>query len=82
MKAWRKCSFKKGEKYKVNEHTHSLRDRFRKGEVLIFQTDIYSRYDGMTGYVFVDEWGTQKVFDITDDEDFETANKLFTQIEV
>ena len=44
------CPFVKGRRYKVRQNFKALRSEFQAGEVLIFESRAWSRYDGITGY--------------------------------
>lgn len=78
--ATQKHSFIKSEKYKVSDNISALRDQFKKNEILIFEKETYSIYDGITGYVFKDESGSLKVYDVPDSEKQPNLDKLFQRI--
>ena len=59
-----------GRQYRVRKDFRALRDTFRAGEVLSFDSAAWSRYDGITGYFFTQE-GREglRLWDIDDDVD-------------
>ena len=61
--------FTVGRHYRVKASFDALRDRFEAGEVLIYDHSAWSRYDGITGYIFsrVGQSGT-RCLDIYDHE--------------
>ncbi len=76
--SWRIAPFEPGRAYRVLQDFTALRDRFRAGEVLIYDSDGYSRYDGYTGYFFRQEDGEGlRIWDIADEEDLEIWTSLF-----
>jgi hypothetical protein len=77
---WRECPFVIGDEYRTRKAFRSLRDKFRVGEVLRFVSTAYSRYDGMTGYFFLDSAGRTRAWDIPDDEDLEQHRELFERL--
>jgi hypothetical protein len=68
IRPWRDSPFKTGRTYRVRRDFASLRDVFRVNELLVFETDAWSRYDGMTGYFFKSqETNVTRVWDVADD---------------
>jgi hypothetical protein len=62
----------------VRRDFKSLRDSFRAGEVLTYERDTWSRYDGCTGYVFTQPNTPQlRYWDIDDDDDLAIWLELF-----
>jgi hypothetical protein len=66
VSGWRPCPFVADSRYRVRESFASLRDKFAENEVLTYQRAVYSRYDGMTGYLFLDAAGNWRSFDVDD----------------
>jgi len=50
---------------------------FAAGELLTFVRDAWSRYDGMTGYFFLDIAGCDRRWDISDEDDIGRWDQLF-----
>jgi hypothetical protein len=75
---WRSSPFVVGQRYRVRRDFKSLRDTFRAGEVLTYERDTWSRYDGCTGYVFAQpSTSMPRCWDIYDDEDLALWLELF-----
>ena len=72
--------FAVGQRYRVLKDFKSLRDAFLAGEVLIYESTAWSRYDGITGYFFKDLGGRGRMWDIYDDEDIGIWKELFNPI--
>ena len=72
--------FAVGQRYRVLKDFKSLRDAFLAGEVLIYESTAWSRYDGITGYFFQDLNGRGRMWDIYDDEDIRIWKELFNPI--
>ncbi len=67
-----------GKRYRVRKSFEALRDTFTEGDVLIYDSTAYSRYDGITGYFFVKEGSTKmQWWDIPDYEDLNVWKELF-----
>ena len=78
---WRECPFIPGRHYRVRKDFKALRDSFTAGEILIYDSHAWSRYDGITGYFFTQQGtGTPRVWDIYDDEDIVVWRELFEEI--
>lgn len=77
MTSWRPCPFVAGRRYVVRRAATAPRGAFRAGEVLTFVRDAHSAYHGMTGYVFHDATGADRVFDVADDEAGDEWQRLF-----
>ena len=52
IRPWRECPFTRGRRYRVRQSFRALRDSFTAGDVLTFDSDAWSGYDGITGYFF------------------------------
>ena len=61
--------FQVGHRYVVKCDFTALRDRFVRGTVLTYSSSAWSRYDGITGYFFLDEEARSRVWDIEDGAD-------------
>ncbi|MBN8418184.1 MAG: hypothetical protein J0L73_04650 [Verrucomicrobia bacterium] len=73
--------FKRGRAYRVRHSFAALRDSFTAGEVLIFDSSAWSRYDGITGFFFTQprrQGG--RVWDLADDADVESWRQLFEEM--
>lgn len=70
-----------GREYRVRHSFQALRDRFVEGEILIFDSSGWSRYDGITGYFFrsPDQPGL-RLWDIYDDEDVGVWKEHFEEM--
>jgi hypothetical protein len=76
----RECPFKLGRQYRVRKSFNALRDSFSAGEVLTFERDARSRYDGITGYFFRRAGtDTLRVWDIDDEADIIVWKDLFEE---
>ena len=73
--------FSPGSHYHVRADFKALRDSFVSGEVLIFDFQAWSRYDGITGYFFRQP-GVEglRVWDIADEEDVSVWTTLFEEV--
>lgn len=73
--------FKRGRAYRVRHTFAALRGSFTAGEVLIFDSSAWSRYDGITGFFFTQP-GRQggRVWDLADDADVESWRQLFEEM--
>ena len=78
---WRIEPFEKGRSYRVRKSFAALRDSFREGEILRYQKSAYSRYDGMSGFLFGDSEGKIRCWDIHDDERLEVWSEFFERYE-
>jgi len=74
--------FKVGQHYRVRHSFTALRDSFVEGELLIYESRAYSRYDGITGYFFrqVTNPG-MRWWDVYDDEPGGRWLELFEAVE-
>ena len=72
--------FAVGQRYRVLKDFKSLRDAFLAGEVLIYESTAWSRYDGITGYFFKDLDGQGRMWDICDGEEPGLWKEFFTSI--
>lgn len=81
IRPWRECPFIRGRRYRVRKSFAALRDSFTADEVLTFDSDAWSRYDGITGYFFRQP-GSEKlrVWDIDDDADILIWKELFEEL--
>ena len=81
IRPWRECPFTRGKHYRVRQSFAALRDSFTVGEVLTFDSDAWSRYDGITGYFFRQRGReTLRVWDIDDDADLQIWRELFEEL--
>ena len=72
-----------GRHYRVKASFDALRDRFEEGEILVYDSSVWSRYDGITGYLFT-QAGTpgRRVLDIYDSEPDEPWTERLEPIDV
>ncbi|WP_367872560.1 hypothetical protein [Luteolibacter sp. Populi] len=78
---WRECPFTPGRSYRVLKDFTALRDSFKAGQVLTYSSDAWSRYDGITGYFFVERGaGLSRVWDIDDGDDIGIWKELFEEL--
>lgn len=68
MSAQSDSEFQVGRKYRVRSSFSAMRDNFREGEILRYTGSAYSRYDGITGYFFVDQNEGARAWDVRDDD--------------
>ncbi|TDU62526.1 hypothetical protein EI77_04627 [Prosthecobacter fusiformis] len=70
-----------GRHYRVRRTFKALRDHFTEGELLIFDSRAWSRYDGMTGFFF-SQPGRENIraWDIGDYEDLSIWTELFEEL--
>jgi hypothetical protein len=81
IRPWRECPFTVGRRYRVRQSFKALRDAFTAGDVLVYEADAWSRYDGITGYFFHrQDGGRQQVWDIDDDADIDLRIDLFEEL--
>jgi hypothetical protein len=66
MTTWRKHLFEVGRRYRVLESFKSATSAFVAGEILVFQSAEYSRYDSNTGFIFKTENGETKAVGLSD----------------
>ena len=72
IRPWRECPFTRRRQYRVRQNFAALRDSFAAGDILTFDSDAWSRYDGITGYFFQQsDRETLRVWDIDDDADID-----------
>lgn len=74
--------FKIGSHYRVRRSFTALRDSFVEGELLMYESKAYSRYDGITGYFFqqVDGPG-MRWWDVYDDQPGDLWLELFEAVD-
>jgi hypothetical protein len=73
--------FRSGCEYSVKTTFEALRSSFAQGEVLIFTSDAYSRYDSCTGFFFYDPLtGEVKAWDVHDSERPEEMAPLYFEL--
>lgn len=79
--SWPPCPFQAGHSYRVRRSFTALRDVFKEGEVLVFESCAWSRYDGITGYFFSKpgQVGT-RAWDLPDELDFGSWREFFEEI--
>jgi hypothetical protein len=77
----RECPFTRGRSYRVLQNFDALRDSFTAGEVMTFESDAWSRYDGFTGYFFRQPGREMlRSWDIADDADILVWRVLFEEL--
>jgi len=78
---WRTSPFRVGKTYQVRESFKALRDSFTGGEVLVYRSQNWSRYDGVTGYFFTAP-NDDKIrrWDLPDADDIATWKTLFEEL--
>ncbi|WP_143525750.1 hypothetical protein [Rhodanobacter sp. C05] len=82
IRPWRECPFAVDSFYVVLKSFTALRDKFVEGEILQFEKDAWSRYDGITGYFFRQKSSIfTRVWDIGDGDDIEQWRELFVERE-
>lgn len=70
-----------GRHYRVRETFKALRDSFVAGEVLIFDSQAWSRYDGITGFFFRQPGHAGlRVWDMADEEDISVWETFFEEL--
>ena len=81
IRPWRESPFTRGKHYRVRQSFAALRDSFIAGDVLIFDSDAWSRSEGITGYFFR-QGGREalRVWDIDDDADLDIWRELFEEL--
>lgn len=73
--------FKPGVAYRVRRDFAALRDRFSAGEILVYVGSEWSRYDGITCYLFrLDGCGDMRWWDVRDEDDLDIRKELFEEI--
>ncbi len=78
---WRKTPFTVGRRYRVLRSFQALRDSFSVGEILVYKSVGYSRYDGMTGYFFeAQDDPRTRAWDVGDEEDLSVWKTLFEEV--
>jgi hypothetical protein len=83
IRPWRKSPFTVGRRYRVRRDFESLRDSFRAGEVLTYDSDAWSRYHEYTVYAFSQPGAHElRVWDIRDDDELDIWRELFEEISV
>lgn len=72
--------FTQGRRYRVRADFKALRDTFAAGEVMVFDSQAWSRYDGVTGYFFrQDGCERLRVWDMADEENASVWKTLFEE---
>ena len=81
IRPWRKCPFVPGKAYRIRRGFAALRDTFVTGEIITYESEAWSRYDGKTSYFF-SQIGQQslRVWDTDDDDDKGNWMELFEQL--
>ncbi len=83
IRPWRECPFTRGRTYRVRQSFVALRDSFTAGDLLTFDSDAWSRYDGITGYFFRQaDRDSFRVWDIEDDAEIQIWRELFEELPV
>jgi hypothetical protein len=73
--------FKVGKKYRILKNVKGLHpDLFYDGEIIIFLSEKYSRYDSMTIYNFRDNQGESKQFAISDGTSKDKLKEYFLEL--
>lgn len=73
--------FTPGRHYSVRADFKALRDSFVAGEVLVFDSQAWSRYDGIIGYFFrQDGCEGLRVWDIADEDNVSVWKTLFEEV--
>ena len=81
IRPWRDCPFTRGRRYRVRQSFVALRDSFTTADILTFDSDAWSRRDGITGYFFHQPGReTLRVWDIDDDADILVWRELFEEL--
>lgn len=82
VSVWNDCPFQVGKRYRVRHSFVALRDSFKEGEELIFDSSAYSRYDGIMGYFFRQD-GREglRMWDIYDDVNVSVWKDFFEAME-
>ncbi len=72
-----------GRRYRVRRTFAASRDVFSAGEILCYDSDTWSRYDGITGYFFRQPGRkTLRVWDIDDGAELAIWKELFEELPV
>ena len=72
-----------GRRYRVVHDFTAMRDTFAAGEILIYRSQGWSRYDEMTGYFFQGPNDTKiRAWDVPDRDDLATWRDLFEEVPV
>ncbi|HEY7370768.1 MAG TPA: hypothetical protein VIF57_01225 [Polyangia bacterium] len=75
---WRQSPFVVGKTYRVLRTFQAMRDAFTAGEILVYRSCGWSRYDGVTGYFFQAPHETLfRAWDVRDEEDLSVWTTLF-----
>ena len=76
------CPFKKGHEYRIKRDFVSLRDSFKKNEIVVFNYCAHSTYDGYHGFFFdVPNSGRLLTWDLPYNEDIEIWKDYFKAVE-
>jgi hypothetical protein len=78
---WRPVPFRVGAKYRVKRSVQPLREPLMEGEVLRYERDGCSSYDGMTGCMFRDASKQSRVWELDDNADVESWRDVFEEIQ-
>ena len=78
---WRPSPFKVGKSYRVLQTFKTMRDSFTTGEILVYRSQGWSRYDGITGYFFQAP-NDEKIrrWDLPDADDIAAWKKVFEEL--
>jgi len=75
------CPFRRGQAYRVRCDFSALRDRFREGEILVYESLAYSRYDGIMGYFFRQEGRPEiRIWDLEDEKPISVWRDFFEEV--
>ena len=58
----------------------AFRDKFREGEILVYENSAYSHYHGFSGFFFKDQENKIRSWDLDDSESLEVWTDYFKEI--
>jgi hypothetical protein len=58
----------------------AMRESFTAGETLVYVESAYSRYDGVSGFMFSDSIRKTRTWNVSDDEPLESWSQLFERL--
>ena len=86
FRSWRPCPFRTGASYHVLQDFRSTDELFggtapvvRAGQVMAFEFESWSRYDGETFYLFRDHSGQIYVWGLPDEDDLDGWRQFFQE---
>jgi hypothetical protein len=81
LTGWRPAPFRVGQHYRVLQTFRAMRDNFTAGEVLVYRSQGWSRYDETTAYYFQAPDDTRiRTWDVRDEDDVATWKAYFEEI--